>query len=197
MAALKQAGRVLDARSELQLDESGEFASIGRELLIRAREVERYEEEGEGRQAKDRDVWDVFISHASEDKESFVRPLAEALKKRGIRVWFDEYTLRLGDSLRRSIDQGLSRCRFGIVVLSPAFFSKEWPQKELDGLVARESGGQRIILPIWHNVTSSDVRRYSPTLSDRFAVSSSEGLSLVVEKIMESLSIPHQDGEVR
>jgi len=85
--------------------------------------------------------FDVFISHASEDKDDFVRPLANELLNRGIRVWYDESTLKWGDSLRRKIDQGLARSRYGIVILSSAFFVKNWPQYELDGLVAREMGG--------------------------------------------------------
>lgn len=190
-AELKRAGQVLNARSEVQLDETHEFASIGRELLSRVRDFERgrqREKQLAPRYGEDGGQLDVFISHASEDKDSFVRPLAEALTKRGVRVWFDEYSLKLGDSLTRSIDQALSRAKFGVVVLSPAFFSKEWTQKELGGLVSREFDGHKIILPIWHNLSSGDVRAYSPTLSDRFAVSSAEGLTRVVDKIMEALS---------
>ena len=86
--------------------------------------------------------WDV-ISHASEDKEDFVRPLAKRLQEHGLRVWFDELTLTVGDSLRRSIDRGLAKSLHGIVVISPDFLKKEWPRKELDGLVAREIGGSR------------------------------------------------------
>lgn len=78
----------------------------------------------------ERSEWDVFISHASEDKE-FVRPLADALIARGLRVWYDEFELKVGDHLRRSIDRGLVRSRYGIVVLSPAFFAKHWPQTEV------------------------------------------------------------------
>ena len=184
---LKRYGQVLNARSEVQLDSTCEFASIGRELLVRIREFEKSEPPERPLLPKDDGSWDVFICHASEDKDSFVRPLAEALTKRGVNVWYDEYSLRLGDSLTRSIDKGLSSCRFGIVVLSPAFFSKEWPQKELGGLVSRESDGQRVILPVWHNLTARDVRGYSPMLADRFAVSSSEGLVRVVDKIVQSL----------
>jgi hypothetical protein len=76
--------------------------------------------------------WDVFISHASEDKEDFVRPLAESLRRSGLLVWYDDFTLKVGDSLRRSIDQGLAKSRHGIVVISPNFLKKDWPQKELD-----------------------------------------------------------------
>src|SRR5262249_47063162 len=77
--------------------------------------------------------WDVFISHASEDKDEFVRPLAKALEQSGLEVWFDETTLKVGDRLRESIDYGLSRSRFGVVVLSKHFFSKNWPKEELEG----------------------------------------------------------------
>ena len=94
-------------------------------------------------------TWDVFVSHAFEDKE-FARALADALSKYGLRVWFDEFELHVGDSLRRSIDKGLSKSRFGVVVLSPKFFAKEWTQKELDALTARETKDKKIILPIWH-----------------------------------------------
>jgi len=111
--------------------------------------------------------WDVFISHAWEDKEDIARPLAEALRRKGLRVWYDEFTLRVGDSLRHSIDHGLANSRYGVVILSPSFFAKEWPQKELDGLVAREVSGERVILPVWHNITADQIREYSPTILER------------------------------
>ena len=97
--------------------------------------------------------YDVFICHAAEDKDNFVRPLAGMLKKQRVEVWYDEFSLKVGDSLRRSIDRGLSKSRYGIVVLSPHFFSKNWTEYELDGLVQRQNSSSKIvILPIWHNV---------------------------------------------
>lgn len=137
-----------------------------------------------GKPAVETKSWDVFISHASEDKNSFARPLAEALEAEGLSVWFDESTLTLGDSLRRSIDKGLARSRYGIVIVSEAFLSKEWPQRELDGLVAREDDGGKVVLPIWHNITVSEVRRHSPTLADRLAISSSKGVATVVGELL-------------
>lgn len=118
--------------------------------------------------------WDVFISHAAEDKEEVVRPLATALLTAGLRVWYDEFELRLGDSLRRKIDAGLARSRFGVVVLSPSFFAKNWPQYELDGLVTREMTGQQVILPLWHKVTKREVIERSPSLADKLARNTSE-----------------------
>ena len=114
--------------------------------------------------------YDAFISHASEDKQALVRPLANALGKMGFRIWYDEFSLRIGDSLRQSIDRGLVNSRYGIVVLSPAFFDKNWPQYELNGLTAREMDGHKVILPIWHNATKSSVLKFSPTLADKVAV---------------------------
>ncbi len=114
--------------------------------------------------------WDVFISHASEDKESFVRPLAIALQNLGLSVWYDEFSLRLGDSLSRSIDKGLASSAFGIVIISPHFVQKPWPEYELRGLVSREVGEDRVILPLWHGVTRKDVLAFSPSLADKVAL---------------------------
>jgi hypothetical protein len=134
------------------------------------------------------DEWDVFISHASEDKDAIARPLADALRSNGLRVWYDDFTLRLGDSLRESIDRGLARSRFGIVILSAHFFAKHWPQKELNGLATREANGEKVILPVWHEIGFAEVRGYSPTLADLKAVETKRGLPHVVEQIMEVVS---------
>lgn len=128
--------------------------------------------------------YDIFISHACEDKEEFVRPLAQALQGLGVMVWFDEFELKVGDSLRRRIDEGLALSRYGVVVLSSAFFAKNWPQYELDGLVAREMTGTKVVLPIWHRVTKDEVLSYSPPLADKVALNSSV---LSVEEIARSL----------
>jgi len=118
--------------------------------------------------ADDRE-FDVFISHASEDKDEVVRPLAEALRQGGLIVWYDEFELKIGDSLRRKIDSGLARSRFGVVVLSQEFFRKGWPNYELDGLVTRAVSGEQVLLPIWHNITKKEVIQHSPSLADKLA----------------------------
>jgi hypothetical protein len=130
-------------------------------------------------------VYDAFISHASEDKEVFVRSLAEALQERGISVWYDEFELKVGDSLRRSIDKGLAKSRFGIVVLSSAFFAKNWTQYELDGLVAKEMEGGKVILPIWHKISKDEVMSYSPSLADKLALRTSQ---YTIEELADQLA---------
>ena len=135
----------------------------------------------------------AFISHASEDKDEVARPLCETLRALGHEIWFDEMTIKVGDRLRSTIDRGLSNSAFGIVILSPSFFAKDWPQYELDGLVALEAGRRKVILPLWHKVTKAEVISYSPTLGDRVALSTS---TLTVEeiaaKIHEVLSEPSE-----
>lgn len=131
-------------------------------------------------------VWDVFISHASEDKAAVVRPLAEALQQRQIEVWYDEFELRIGDSLRRKIDAGLARSRFGIVVLSRSFFAKGWPQYELDGIVSRSISGEQTLLPIWHEITKDEVMAQSPSLVDKIARNTATS---TVEEIADEIAL--------
>jgi len=119
---------------------------------------------------KDQHPWDVFICHASEDKGRFVAKFAEALRDMGVAVWYDDFTLDVGDSLSRSIDKGLAGSRYGVVVISKDFMRKGWPEYELRGLVTREVGGVKVILPVWLGVTKSDIAAYSPALADKVGV---------------------------
>jgi DNA-binding response OmpR family regulator len=128
--------------------------------------------------------FDAFISHASEDKDEFVRPLAQRLASLGIRIWFDEQELRVGDSLRETIERGLAHSKYGIVVLSGHFFAKHWPQRELNGLMARENGGKKVILPVWFNLSFEEVEKVAPMLADRIAARSQDGLDVVVERLV-------------
>ena len=132
--------------------------------------------------------YDIFISHASEDKDEFVRPLAENLKARGLLVWYDEFTLRLGDSLAGSIGKGLTNSSFGLVVLSPNFFAKKWPQRELAALIAREDIADKVIIPIWHKVAKRDIISHEPLLADKVAANSAEGIEAVAQRILEIVS---------
>ena len=133
-----------------------------------------------------RDVgYDAFISHASEDKAAVARPLARELGKLGVSVWYDEFSLKIGDSLRRTIDRGLRLSRFGILILSKNFFAKNWPQYELNGLVSREMNGKKVILPVWHGVTKRQVEHFSAPLSDKVAASTSASS---IRKIARSLA---------
>lgn len=127
--------------------------------------------------------WDVFISHADADKQAFVLPLAEALRERGYSVWFDTWAMRLGESISESISAGLANSRFGVVVLSKAFFAHAWPKKELASLFALEGAGASRIVPLWHELDHNDVLTQAPLLADRLAGRSDEGIPALVARI--------------
>lgn len=129
--------------------------------------------------------YDAFICHASEDKEIIVRPLANILVEKGFDIWFDEFELTVGDKLRESIDKGLINSRYGIVVLSPSFFKREWSKRELDGLTALEIEGKSLILPIWHDIGMDDLLDYSPPSANIIALKTAE---MTINEIAEKLS---------
>jgi len=100
-------------------------------------------------------------------------------------VWYDEFSLRIGDSLRQKIDRGLATSRIGLVVLSPAFINKGWTNYELDGIVTRAVSGEQILLPIWHNITKQQVVDFSPSLADKVARSTA---THTVDEIAEEIA---------
>lgn len=128
---------------------------------------------------------DLFISHASEDKDGFVRPLANLLYQYGLDVWYDEFELTIGTSLSRSIDKGISNSNFGLLVLSKSFFSKNWTEYELRSLNSFEIESGDILLPIWKDVTVKEVRDFSPYLADKFALTTKDSLEEIAIKIIE------------
>lgn len=120
------------------------------------------------------DAYDVFISHASEDKEPFVDSLVEALLKRGVKVWYDRRILTWGKSIRQNIDSGLRQSKFAIIVLSEHYIQKFWTQKEFNALFSLGSQLGEFLLPIWHNITPERAKEFSPMLSDAIALISSD-----------------------
>jgi hypothetical protein len=117
--------------------------------------------------------YDVFISHSTDDKDSYVSELAEELKTAGVTIWYDTENIGWGQSIRKEIDKGLANSKYGIVVISPSFIEKYWTNYELDGILNIESStGNQMILPIWHNVTADQVKKYSYSLAGKLALNS-------------------------
>lgn len=129
--------------------------------------------------------YDVFISHASEDKDAVARPLAEALAQNGLQVWYDEFELKIGDSLRRKIDIGIANSNFGVIVVSRDFINKGWTNYELDGIITKSLNGEQTMLPIWHNITKREIINYSPSLADKLARSTTD---FTIEEIAEEIA---------
>lgn len=131
----------------------------------------------------------AFISYDHRDRSDIARPLAEHLSSRMCTVWYDEYSLRIGDDLRESIEKGIKECKKCILVISPNFLSNRgWTKKEFNSIFQRElMSGEKLILPIWHNVAKQDVYDYCPSLVDVVAISSLEGLTTIENKIYDVL----------
>ena len=133
--------------------------------------------------------WNAFISHASEDKDSFVRELYRTLTNLGLSIWYDEFTLKVGDSLSKSIDNGLLNSDFGIMIISQSFLNKGWPDYEYRSLLSKEIGNKPVILPVWYNVTRENVSQYSLYLADKFAIQSNDkNINQVALKLLEVLN---------
>lgn len=114
---------------------------------------------------KDEFEYDVFLSHASEDKDDVARPLAICLQELGLRVWYDEFELRIGDNLVAKLNAGIRSSRFGILVLSKAFLAKRWTIHELNMLENLWVSDDRILFPVWHRITIEELSAYRAWLA--------------------------------
>lgn len=138
--------------------------------------------------------YDVFVSHAYEDKESFVDEFVEALRDQGLKVWYDTDKLKWGDSMREKIDRGLAKSRYGVVVLSPNYIAehKYWTKAELNGLFQVETVNGKTILPIWHNLTKKQVVEYSPIIADRKAMTTDSMTPEEIAAKLKELFVPNK-----
>ena len=134
----------------------------------------------------DESAYDVFVSHAWEDKESFVDEFVQCLYDRDVKVWYDKDRIKWGDSMRARIDAGLRKSKFGVAVLSPDYISegKYWTKAELDGLFQLESINGKKLLPIWHNLTKKQVMEFSPILASKLAMTTA---SMTADEIADEL----------
>ena len=135
--------------------------------------------------------YDVFVSHAWEDKKGFVDEFVQALRTCGIKVWYDTTQMKWGDSMRAKIDDGLKKSKFGVVVLSPDYIKdgKYWTKAELDGLFQMESINGKTLLPIWHNLTKKDVMMYSPIIASKLAMTTANMTSQEIAEEFKNLLV--------
>ena len=136
--------------------------------------------------SKDKYEYDVFLSHASEDKDEVARPLALLLQKRGLRVWFDEFEFRIGDNIVEKLNKGIDTSRFGTVVLSTAFvdLTKHWTKYELDTLEYLWVTENRVMFPVWHNISVHEIRSFRASLANIYGLSTA---SFTIEEIANEI----------
>jgi len=117
-----------------------------------------------------REKAEVFICHASPDKEAVARPLAQHLARSGIVPWIDERDIEWGDSLTGRVNEGLSHCRYVIVILSRAFIDRSWPERELMAALNLEaSTGTTRVLPLLagNDQERQEIMAAYPLLNDK------------------------------
>ena len=198
--------RRVDAASKLQKEEAAQaktlakqqksvFTAYERQINELTKQIVMQEniakEENIIFESNTEEEYDVFVSHATEDKESFSDEFVRILQEEyGLKVWYDAVSIKWGDSIRTEIDKGLKKSKFGVVILSRSYISKYWTNYELEGLFQRESNGGKLILPIWHNITKQEVQNFSPSLAGKMAMSTAFMTpNEIAEKLNELLDI--------
>jgi hypothetical protein len=131
----------------------------------------------------------AFISHDSRDKDAVARPIAIGLAALMCPVWFDEFSLRVGDRLRESIERGLREARKCVLVISPHFIANRgWTRQEFNAIFTRELVERAdLILPVWHGVSRNEVFEFSPVLADRVAVNWNVGAQEAVRRLKRAI----------
>lgn len=126
--------------------------------------------------------FDVFISFASEERRAVVEPIVERLRDLGIRVWYDDTLLLIGDNLLTTINLGLSKSRYGIIIFSPSYVLKKWTKYELSQLTTNK---MHQILPVTHNLAHEDLNHYAPAIAGKRVISTREGLERICREIVQ------------
>jgi hypothetical protein len=129
--------------------------------------------------------YDAFISHAVEDKIPIANELCERLRKEGLCIWYSGKELSVGDSINTTIHTGLDQSRFGIVILSHNYLRKNWPRREFYTLLSKEKNGNKVVLPVLHEITPEELALEDLDMANRFAIKADRGLDYVVDKLIE------------
>lgn len=134
--------------------------------------------------------YSFYISYAHDDGATVAQSLYEELITYNLGVWFDKNEILTGDNIRKTIDKGLSESKYGIVILTESYFKKAWTNYELDALTQRQMVEDKIILPIWHNITKEEVMKYSPALASLMALKTSDNtiqeIALILAKTIKN-----------
>lgn len=129
--------------------------------------AERREESLANKLNTNRKEFDVFISHANKDKSDYVDSLYMAIRRLGVNIFYDTEVLSWGDKWKQVILEGTEKSEFAIIVISENFFGREWTERELNEFLHRQNAsGQKIVLPLLHNITLEKLKEHYPELGD-------------------------------
>lgn len=172
-------------------DEINVVKKLNQELLAqvekeRQEKLEAIQKKAEILASLDKE-FDVFISHASEDKTEFVEPLSKTLTEHNISNFYDKESIDWGDSIPTKIDKGILHSKICLLVISPNFIRKRWTQREKDAFMMLD---EKKILPIWHKVSKDEVQNFSPTIAAINALNTADNtLEEIATKLQKFLDI--------
>ena len=132
-------------------------------------------------------VFDLFVSYSHHNKIELAIPIVNELLKKGVKVWFDKFEIRTGDSITDKINEGLRDARYGLILISPYYIKSNWARQELNAFFKKQiTLQQKFILPIWYEISIADMFNYFPLLSDYRAIriESDFNLDEVVSEIL-------------
>ena len=135
--------------------------------------------------------YDAFISHAVEDKIPIANELCARLEAAGLKIWYSGKELGVGDSIEKTIEKGLNRSRYGIVIFSPTYLAKNWTIREFYTLLAKEIEEHKVILPVLYNITLDELKNKDLVMADRFAVNADKGIDIVVDRLVREIKKTH------
>lgn len=136
--------------------------------------------------------YDLFISHAVEDKILLVNELAARLEARGIKVWYTGQELSIGDAVRDTLVEGIRHCRYGVIVFSPSYISKIMSSGELSMLINYKRQGEKVIIPILFEVTTEELASRNILTGISSAIYSNAGLEDVVTRLLQQIDMSHR-----
>jgi hypothetical protein len=107
----------------------------------------------------------AFLSYAFEDRD-LAKHIAEGLMANGVDTWWAEWEIGSGDSLRRKIEEGLTKCTHFIVLLTTTSINKPWVNQEMDAGLVRKIEERCRFIPLRHGLAAKDL---PPLLSGMLA----------------------------
>lgn len=177
-------GRIyLYLENDLSCDTIERLQEFGKQfgILVAIRQSDYLEKRGSNKQK-------VFISHDNADKEELAKHLAIRLM-RHFNVWFSEFSLVVGDNLRKSIEKGLRECEYGIILLTPNYLlNHRWTEAELDVLISQHLEEGKKILPVWYEVNAEQVGEFSPFLKRLYGAQWDDGVENVFNQLYNAMN---------
>ena len=110
--------------------------------------------------------------------------MANELRRKGIEVWYDEFSIQPGDSFIESVEKGLRGSLYGILIISKNFFKKNWVKLEFETLLYKAVTQKKKLFQVWHNVTVADVEAYSLFLATTQAFKSEIGVEQLADELL-------------